>query len=447
MKKLVMLILSMLMVFSIFSVAYATDLMNTPMLISAMDNSIKVQQDGTYIDFTDANGNVVEPQIINNRTMVPFRKIFNSLGVTDDDITFIGETRTVIAKKDDMTIELQIDNNIAKKTVSGETTNITLDSAPVIVDNRTLVPVRFIAESMEKKVGWDQENRTVIIIDTNKLEEKLRNSIPKYFEIAELQTEKLDTFDITAGLNGEIDYTSKKTKENNSNIKLTGDIDMKKSEDAIYVGLDLAFSGKGVVYDEIKNSGIAKLDFELLLKGNKMYMKSSITDEQTGGKWIVTEDEEVKDLIEQFDTLMVESKATDLLAFDENKMNISTYDQLLLTSELMKIFFSDDKIKISGKSTVKYEMEIDFFDLVEFLSNFGFDASTVDIIKEAKIDIAGTVKNGVANTSSVKLEFEIEQDGENIDLDLSVDSKINAYNKTIKIDEPSANETYPVENM
>lgn len=447
MKKLVMLILSMLMVFSIFSVAYATDLMNTPMLISAMDNSIKVQQDGTYIDFTDANGNVVEPQIINNRTMVPFRKIFNSLGVTDDDITFIGETRTVIAKKGDMTIELQIDNNIAKKTVSGETTNITLDSAPVIVDNRTLVPVRFIAESMEKKVGWDQENRTVIIIDTNKLEEKLRNSIPKYFEIAELQTEKLDTFDITAGLNGEIDYTSKKTKENNSNVKLTGDIDMKKSEDAIYVGLDLAFSGKGVVYDEIKNSGIAKLDFELLLKGNKMYMKSSITDEQTGGKWIVTEDEEVKDLIEQFDTLMVESKATDLLAFDENKMNISTYDQLLLTSELMKIFFSDDKIKISGKSTVKYEMEIDFFDLVEFLSNFGFDASTVDIIKEAKIDIAGTVKNGVANTSSVKLEFEIEQDGENIDLDLSVDSKINAYNKTIKIDEPSANETYPVENM
>ena len=50
------------------------------------------------------------------------------------------------------------------KNESGEETEIKLDSAPTIVNGRTLVPVRFIAESLEKKVGWDAENKTVIII-------------------------------------------------------------------------------------------------------------------------------------------------------------------------------------------------------------------------------------------------------------------------------------------
>ena len=170
MKKFLLLIASIVMIFTMASFAYAGEYDFVPIsalpggeptLIAANPTSaIRVQNDGEYIDFVDVN-----PQIINDRTMVPFRKIFNSLGVTDENIKWTPETRTVNAKKDNVEIELQIDNNVAKKIVSGETTNITLDSAPVIRDGRTLVPVRFIAESMDRKVSWDAENRVVVIAD------------------------------------------------------------------------------------------------------------------------------------------------------------------------------------------------------------------------------------------------------------------------------------------
>ena len=40
---------------------------------------VKVQINGQIIDFTDSNGNKVEAQTINSRTMVPLRKIFEIL--------------------------------------------------------------------------------------------------------------------------------------------------------------------------------------------------------------------------------------------------------------------------------------------------------------------------------------------------------------------------------
>ncbi len=126
-------------------------------------NIIKVQLNGEYVDFTDANGNKVEPQIINNRTMVPMRKIFEVLGA---DVEWLPETRSIKSSSDGLEIGLQIDNQIATVTdKNGVTKEIQLDSAPTIVNDRTLVPVRFIAESLDKKVDWDGKNRIVIIKD------------------------------------------------------------------------------------------------------------------------------------------------------------------------------------------------------------------------------------------------------------------------------------------
>jgi hypothetical protein len=65
MKKILLLLIAIISLLTI-SCAYAAD-------------SIKVQLNGEYLDFTDAQGNKVEPQLINNRTMVPLRKIFESL--------------------------------------------------------------------------------------------------------------------------------------------------------------------------------------------------------------------------------------------------------------------------------------------------------------------------------------------------------------------------------
>ena len=125
-------------------------------------SNVSVQINGEIVNFKDEQGNTVNAQIINDRTMVPMRKIFEILGAT---ISWDGENRIVTGVKGNTTIKLQIDNTIATKTVNGNATEIVLDAAPTIVNSRTMVPLRFIAESLEKQVGWDSANRTAIIID------------------------------------------------------------------------------------------------------------------------------------------------------------------------------------------------------------------------------------------------------------------------------------------
>ncbi len=98
----------------------------------------------------------VPPVIIAGRTMVPLRAIFEAL---DTDVQYIAETRSIIGTKGDTRIELTVDSTQAK--VDG--TEVALDVPATVMEGRTLVPVRFIAESTGQEVDWHARTRTVII--------------------------------------------------------------------------------------------------------------------------------------------------------------------------------------------------------------------------------------------------------------------------------------------
>jgi len=106
---------------------------------------------GELLDFD------VAPIITENRTLLPLRKIFEAFNA---EVTFIDETRTVKAEKDGFSLELVIGSKTA--IVNGETK--TLDVPAQIINNRTLVPVRFISESLGAEVDWDGDNRVVSIL-------------------------------------------------------------------------------------------------------------------------------------------------------------------------------------------------------------------------------------------------------------------------------------------
>lgn len=114
------------------------------------DNGITVKIDGQAVAFD------VSPQIINNRTMVPMRKIFETLGAT---VEWDQNTKTVTSTKGGTTVSLTIDN--PKMSVNGNV--VTLDTPACIVDNRTFVPVRAIAEAFQTEVNWDESTKTVSI--------------------------------------------------------------------------------------------------------------------------------------------------------------------------------------------------------------------------------------------------------------------------------------------
>jgi len=111
---------------------------------------IKVFLNGKRIRFDQP------PIIQDGRTLVPLRAIFEAMEAT---VEWDDKTKTVTAKKGDTTIVMTIGNKTMKK--NGE--EIVLDVPPQIVNGRTLVPARAVAESFGAEVGWDGSTRTVTI--------------------------------------------------------------------------------------------------------------------------------------------------------------------------------------------------------------------------------------------------------------------------------------------
>lgn len=100
------------------------------------------------------------PIITNDRVMVPIRAIFEAMNY---NINWNNETQTAEAVKSNNKITVQINNNIIPYTVNGVSGIYECDVYPQIISDRTLVPVRAIAESAGCDVQWDGDNMTVII--------------------------------------------------------------------------------------------------------------------------------------------------------------------------------------------------------------------------------------------------------------------------------------------
>ena len=115
------------------------------------EENIKVVLNGTDLEFD------VAPQMISDRVLVPMRKIFESLGA---EVYWDDDTQTIIATKSDVIVIMQINNPTIF--INGEP--VELDVPPQLVGERTLVPVRAVAEGLNAMVTWDDENSTVIII-------------------------------------------------------------------------------------------------------------------------------------------------------------------------------------------------------------------------------------------------------------------------------------------
>lgn len=97
-----------------------------------------------------------EPFLKDNRTFVPVRFISEKLGFKVD---WDEKAQLVTITNNDKKIELTIGNKEAK--VDGKAA--TIDVAPLLKDNRTFVPLRFISENFGVKTGWDAKSYRVLL--------------------------------------------------------------------------------------------------------------------------------------------------------------------------------------------------------------------------------------------------------------------------------------------
>jgi len=95
------------------------------------------------------------------RTVVPIRAIVEALGGT---ISWDGVARKVTIKLKGKIIELWIDNPKAKVNGIGKWIDPNNHNVkPIIVNNRTMLPLRFVAESLGCTVDWNGTTRTITI--------------------------------------------------------------------------------------------------------------------------------------------------------------------------------------------------------------------------------------------------------------------------------------------
>lgn len=121
--------------------------------LQGLSAAITVVIDDNTVVFPDAL-----PVIVNDRTLVPMRQIFEDLGC---EVDWNETERKVTATRGEDSISLVIGGSSI--TVNGKTKEI--DVPAQIIKDRTFVPIRAISEAFGYNVGWDGEGR-VVVIDT-----------------------------------------------------------------------------------------------------------------------------------------------------------------------------------------------------------------------------------------------------------------------------------------
>ncbi len=150
------LIITLVMLFSLFS----------PSIIEAAPI---VLLDGKQMSFE------VAPTIENGTTLVPMRAVFEALGA---NIQWDSYTQTVTAQKVGTVVTIILGQAVAYKNGS----RVSLQVPAKIINNRTMVPLRFVSEALGAQVNWDGVTRTITILSSPTSGNNYLNS-PDYIRI------------------------------------------------------------------------------------------------------------------------------------------------------------------------------------------------------------------------------------------------------------------------
>ncbi len=97
------------------------------------------------------------PVIIDSRTFVPVRAIVEAL---DGNADWDADTKTATLT-DGKGAEVKLTVNSLTASYNGEETQ--LDTAPVIINERTMLPIRFVAESFGYTTDWDADTKSISV--------------------------------------------------------------------------------------------------------------------------------------------------------------------------------------------------------------------------------------------------------------------------------------------
>lgn len=185
---------------------------------TALINGVPVRVDN---DNTDVKPYLDE----NDRTLVPLRFIAEAFGC---DVEWKGETQEVKINGDFITMKIgSSEYTAAAAGLSSAVETKTMDTAPVIINDRTMVPLRAIAETFNKKVFYD--NSLIVISD---IEQNMTGAEQRKNEIVSAPVpEKVEIIAINGVgekyYKNQLDVFSAEASDNDGNVEVGAvDLDM-----------------------------------------------------------------------------------------------------------------------------------------------------------------------------------------------------------------------------
>ena len=162
MKKTISIILSIITIctFTFMGCAAGNETTKSAMEIILQINNPKMIVNGAEKPI-DPEG--TSPVIVNDRTLLPVRAVVEEMGGT---VQWDDNTREVTLQYNNDEVKLTIASAMAELNEATQT----LDTAPMLINNRTMLPIRFIAESFKFHVAWEQATQTVTITKNAEIE-------------------------------------------------------------------------------------------------------------------------------------------------------------------------------------------------------------------------------------------------------------------------------------
>ena len=348
---------------------------------------------GEYVKFADA-----QPELNNNRTMIPVRAVMEFLGAKVDYNTENMGVSIILENGDTVYFEIG-SAKVTLKSGDDEKT-MQMDVAPYVSENRTYVPLRFFSEILGYDVFWDAYYFTAVVIDRDKLVSELDAKLTTINEILFAQNADPEkTYKSTADMNIEITMLDsingdKSTKmsaaittiTDGTTVDISGKLDI--AELITLIEASLGENLEGIDRNMFKNA-----DFDLIMNTAKglMFLRSSLIAALNES---VTADTWLKDSFEVTDVASIMTLGELIYSMNSEYNAIFLAQSFNETADAIVKILGDDKFTASGtdkKLTLTMEDAVSAFYDDEYITNY-----YAELVNALDFEVVISKNNGIS---------------------------------------------------
>lgn len=333
---------------------------SSPAVLEVPD--VKIVIDGAITPCKDV------PISINQRTLLPLRELLVNLGVQDDNehISWNGQDQSVTVYKDTTKLYLKL----GSKTAYVNDKPVQLDVAPVVYNKnqRTYIPLRFVSDTLGKKVVWDGSSKSILIRDAVEF-----NKIKDILDKSDSAMEKIAKCKLVMNMDANF-------KMNQLSMDMTFDI----SSETDRMNKDMHMLMK-------MNMLGMTMDVDSYFCDNASYINNPAT-----GSWekqVYTAEEYDKVFNEQDDTSIL--KANEVLCAGLVISQAAGSDETLLKGDVYMNELFDKAMAGNDSQALSEDKKIDYS---KFYLEIVIDNKT-NLLKSMKMNIAGTQPSEEGDTT------------------------------------------------